>query len=54
MFGEGAGGVHEMKDQGREELRERDAGLAPAPLGQAGQDRAKTLAEGRRKTGRSR
>ena len=54
MFGEGAGGVHKMKDQGREELRERDAGLASAPPGQDGHDGAKTLAESRRKTSRSR
>ena len=54
MFGQGAGGVREMKDQGGEQLRERDAGLAPAPLGQDRQDRAETLAEGHPKTARNR
>ena len=42
-----------MKDQGGEELRERDAGLTSTPLGQDGQDRAKTLAKGRLKTARN-
>jgi hypothetical protein len=45
MFGQCAGGVHDMEDQGGEHLGQRLAWPSSAPLGQGGQDRAETLAK---------
>ena len=54
MFGQSAGGVQDMEDQGLEHPGQRDAGLAATALGQHGQSGAKTLMEGGWETGRSR
>jgi hypothetical protein len=51
MFGQRAGGVHDMEDQDREHMGQRHAWPSSAPLGQGGQDRAETLAESGLKTG---
>ena len=54
MFGQRAGGAHDMEDQGLEHPGQRDAWLAPAALGQRGQSGDETLVEGGLETGRSR
>ena len=54
MFGQRAGSVHEMKDQGREHLGQRDARTTSAPPGQGGQNRTEALPENSGKTGRRR
>src|SRR5439155_1835621 len=50
MLGERAGGVHEVEDQGREQLPQRHARSAPAPLGQRRLDQAEALPECSMKT----
>jgi hypothetical protein len=51
MFGQRAGGIHDMIDQRRKHLGQRDARPATAPLGQSGPQGAETLGKSGLKTG---